>query len=114
MIDEKKLIEDYDRITFTDEIQKRQIKNLIEHLIELQPKVGDWIPCSERLPEDFEKVLTCDEIGNRHIMEHHHDFKYPFNIFPNHPHFFQVVAWQPLPEPYKEGGGVDARIHNKS
>lgn len=109
MIDEKKLIEDYDRITFTDKIQKRQIKNLIEHLIELQPKVVTdtnvgckWIPVETRLPGDHEKVLTCDAYGNIHVDCHYHGFKYPFCIYPNDAKRYMPIAWMPLPEPYRK------------
>ena len=58
MIDEKKLIEEiesYRGDIFTDEI--------IE-LIKQQPKVGDWIPVSERHPKNEEEVeitYTCKD-----------------------------------------------------
>ena len=61
-----------------------------------------WIPVSERLPEDFIKVLTCDKEGNIHITNHCHEYEYPFGISENHPRYYMPVAWQPLPEPYKE------------
>lgn len=62
MIDEKKLIEDiintpskvmneipYEPTMFTN-IQNRE--NEILDIIDRQPKVGQWIPCSERLPDE--------------------------------------------------------------
>ena len=74
-----------------------------------EPQVGGWIPVSERLPEDgygvlvtvngkhnnitFVDALEIAEYGNTEgwIVEGYLDW-----LDPN------VIAWQPLPEPYKE------------
>ena len=58
-----------------------------------------WIPVTERLPEDYEQVLTCDENGNIHIFAHLRHFEYPFGIRPNDPRYYMVKWWMPLPEP---------------
>ena len=58
-----------------------------------------WIPVRERLPEDYERVLTCDERGNIHIFPHLRHFKYPFGIRPEDPRYFMPKWWMPLPEP---------------
>ena len=56
-----------------------------------------WIPCSERLPEANQKVLTCDKDGwisvnvNMPYIGVRNDFECGY-----------YVAWQPLPQPYKE------------
>ena len=75
-----------------------------------EPQVGGWIPVSERLPEDgygvlvtvngkhnnitFVDALEIAEYGNTEgwIIEGYLDW-----LDPN------VIAWQPLPEPYKGG-----------
>lgn len=62
-----------------------------------------WIPVTERLPEDYEQVLTCDERGNIHIFPHLRHFKYPFGIRPEDPRFFMPKWWMPLPQPPKDG-----------
>ena len=49
MIDEKKLIESF-RASLNTGRETFPI-DLIVECIEAQPKVGEWIPCSERLPE---------------------------------------------------------------
>lgn len=64
--------------------------------INKQQKVGEWIPRSERLPEKEGKYLVTLDKWN---IVSFADFK---NIKYN-PHFnAPVIAWQPLPEPYKQ------------
>lgn len=73
-----------------------------------------WIPCSERLPENEDEVLcwyeyrimqgTCE--GE---MKQTYGIGYYFNHFKrwggevNCGRDCKVIAWQPLPQPYKEG-----------
>jgi hypothetical protein len=64
---------------------------------------GGWIPVSERLPEEGMKVLVvsnndipiyCVAImmnGELRVTWNHDRFEH-----------IKIVAWQPLPEPYKE------------
>lgn len=84
---------------------------------------GDWIPCSERLPEEHESMFAklkytdkwddcmfekiSDEVnvtvefenGQRKTMTLHTcDGKWRTDIRIVK---FEVIAWQPLPEPYK-------------
>lgn len=61
-----------------------------------------WILCDERLPEENQRVLTCDKFGNVHINNYFMGRNnVPFGIDDNHSRFYPVVAWQPLPEGYK-------------
>lgn len=64
-----------------------------------------WIPCSERLPDDYGKYLVCVESAafpgatNVTIWVYDGDgWKYEYVRVPN------ITHWQPLPEPPKEGG----------
>lgn len=61
-----------------------------------------WIPCSERLPEEYGEYLTyvdyadetfiaIDEFDCEGILKE-------WNVTPN----YHILAWQPLPEPYRE------------
>ncbi len=98
MIDEKKLIEDLKGTSLLNDI-------LIK-IVESQPKIGEWIPCSERLPEsgqrylvsgiwkdkDYEVRRTYDAAYGSDGVWHTHNYE-PVN--------YEVIAWQPLPEPYK-------------
>lgn len=70
-----------------------------------RPK-GEWIPVNEKLPEVHKKVLVSDifgvYIGEFIDAEENWGGKHFINE-----HGMQsksVVAWQPLPEPYKEEG----------
>lgn len=141
MIDEKKLIEElrekgkkYDEDCGYWERKGEEGNRLIcagkcvgiEQAIEIvenQTKVGEWIPCSERMPED------CDNRFYMCIVENHEDglpmfcqyndgygFGFLCDIYNEETLGFvdtefrnneelgyeKVIAWQPLPEPYRE------------
>ena len=61
-----------------------------------------WIPVSERLPEDGSWSLFTD--GKRVNIERYKADAFD-HFFPKGKYFVfeDVIAWMPLPEPYKEG-----------
>ena len=61
-----------------------------------------WIPCSERLPEEHKEVLTCSLEDFIEIQSIEDNCDYWEN---QHGDWSvdEVVAWMPLPEPYREG-----------
>ena len=62
---------------------------------------GGWIPCSERLPdESLNSVLGWDEYRERCVFVRYLRGKW---ILGND-ESVKVIAWQPLPAPYKIGG----------
>lgn len=81
----------------------------IMYYIENRRKVGDWIPCSERLPDTDDYILVsfenygipdiaryeANESGGAFYPGDEEESYVSFGLFVN--------AWQPLPEPYKEG-----------
>ena len=84
--------------------------------VEAEPK---WIPVSERLPEEGERVLVTHLGGlnpERQVIEHiYSDGKFlcgwEIDMDVNSSTFGKrymgdVVAWMPLPAPY-QGGGTD-------
>ena len=63
---------------------------------------GGWIPCSERLPEECTEVLvSAKEIDGSFYTRTSwvQDGVWVIKKTPLQP---TVIAWQPLPEPYKE------------
>ena len=69
------------------------------------PTIGGWIPCSERLPGACRKYLVTikwnDDSGEEHIYittswyQEWDDIGWDWSKL-------NVIAWQSLPEPYKE------------
>ena len=108
MIDEKKLIKELSKNSVFEKITNAEGKNVFE-IIKTQPQVSGWTPVAERLPEKgcgvlvtvngkhdniiFVNALEIAEYRNTEgwIIEGYLDW-----LDPN------VIAWQPLPEPYKE------------
>ena len=126
MIDEKKLIEELEKIFETDEENiDCTLSDFAYHVfdcIKEQPKIGEWIPVSEHLPED------CDNRFYMCIVENHEEdlpmycqyvedigFGFWHDIYDEHTLGFvdsefktneelgyeKVVAWMALPEPYR-------------
>ena len=105
MIDEKKLIEDL--IPILNENDDMFLAGRIIGTIDRQPQISDWIPVSERLPEDEYGVLVT--VNGKHnnttfidaleIAEYDSDEGWIIEgyldwINPD------VTAWMPLPEPF--------------
>ena len=65
---------------------------------------SNWIPCSERLPEEGIYVMCCFDDGTVDVLwqKWQEDEALLFYAdFDNQ--IRKVIAWQPLPEPYKGG-----------
>ena len=79
-------------------------REYIEHL----PSVDEWTPCSERLPDIDEKVLVCWSDGSisdgyRWNEEDWFCAWGEYNGWHDDKRSVYIVAWMPLPEPYKGG-----------
>jgi len=66
-------------------------------------EVQRWIPVTERLPDDDSWAIWCSKNGVQQIARLKTDAIDHF--FPSQGFFNldDAVAWQPLPEPYKDG-----------
>lgn len=117
MIDEKKLIESINNQikwmnneakTKSDEDVMAGLKVVLA-LIDEQDKVGKWIPCSEMLPEKNGMYLVTQLM---YSFDRPKGYGYPpegkevdyveYQDGWRRADFYEVLAWQPLPEPYKE------------
>ena len=76
-------------------------------LIQLPPAQPGWIPCSERLPERYDNYIITTEDGMvvfgvydpREEQWCRYDSIKSLWLYGR-----KVVAWMPLPTPYREGG----------
>ena len=62
---------------------------------------GEWIPCSERLPDKDGVYLVTDEEG--------YVYEYDYSDFSTHNEKWtycgkEIIAWRLLPDPYKKEG----------
>lgn len=73
-------------------------------MIDEQPKAGEWIPCSEKLPEPYESVLVTAEMeGGSHPLTYQGartGCTFELSGVKNLEDYI-VTAWQPLPEPWE-------------
>ena len=120
MIDEKKLIEELNKIIFKAEVRNSGYKGTrtekmlcyedVVSIINKQPKVSEWIPVSERLPDEEEFVNAYLRI--RYAAEFIVMIKganRPTTLYftrngewvDEKRDTYDVIAWQPLPEPYQ-------------
>lgn len=93
MIDETKLI---DELKQSGMIADNEYGNAMLDMINGQPKIGGWIPCSERLPEENQNVIACFAHGTVtelrfYDKKFHGIYDYDEKV---------IVAWQPLSEAY--------------
>ena len=72
---------------------------------------GGWIPCSERSPEEEEKSYwvcldgggqcQCRWTNNMYGLGANKWDKWGWHVM-DKPQYSRVIAWMPLPEPYRE------------
>ena len=71
---------------------------IIEKVLD-QPEEQAWIQVTERMPEEDETVLVCRKNGYMHTARYEFDC---WNYCNHDINIEDVIAWMPLPEPYKE------------
>lgn len=95
-----------------DDEDWRKVKEIREDL-KAVPPTQQWIPCSERLPKPWKSVLvTYIYNGKRFVEESQYTGQYDEQgnpLFSSYSDeykvsgaYFQMIAWMPFPEPYKE------------
>ena len=78
--------------------QQEVCKFLANYMDTLEKQITDeWIPVSERLPKDGQKVLVTTRSDNILDADLDTSIFYHASAFWKH----YVIAWMPLPQPYK-------------
>lgn len=99
MIDESRLIDNLKKEWEELCDYSENVETLLEYVIRFigsQPKIGGWIPCSEKLPEEKGWYLVYAK-NQRPFVAYFKGKTFPLNN-----HYHEIVAWMPLPEPYEE------------
>ena len=80
-------------------IGRSSLEAFLEIFKEVEAEYGNgWIPCSERLPENHNNIIICTANGYVNTGYYGTSKFLDMNSYP----YEDVVAWMPLPEPYKE------------
>lgn len=100
-------IPEVDCDNFPVEFSVEFIKKHLLSLPSAEPKTGEWIPCSERLPKRDELVLVTYKTTDRiHLCRYLDDgSENPWWSYIDDCCAWNnvVLAWMPLPKPYKGG-----------
>lgn len=79
--------------------------------LQAEPKTEEWIPCSERLPNNKTYVLTTIQVSGRqpHVRSgfYHDGFFHNDNGDTWRATDRPLKAWMPLPKPYGEESEVE-------
>ena len=65
-------------------------------------EMSRWIPCSERMPDKSGTYLASTNMGDVGLAECDWDYEYGMYWSAEYLDVDAIVAWMPLPEPYKE------------
>lgn len=86
------------------EVVKEIIRSHMDEAKDINvPSNDDWIPVEERLPEEKMEVLCCFENGTVQSLWQNWKNDGLGDYFDDDLIPTEVIAWQPLPEPYKGG-----------
>jgi hypothetical protein len=77
----------------TDEQYKKYIRTLDRYKA-LERQTGEWIPVSERLPGEGQRVFVTQTVSDRAVV---YCTTFPFEKIKEK----YIRAWMPLPKPYE-------------
>lgn len=111
MIDENKLIDHLQRAASASDNTTfaNGLLSAID-IVKMQHKIGEWIPCSERLPEDSETMVLVQVSGRLknitfedtlELASYDPDDGWILDAYPDW-EYAQPTAWMPLPGSYEE------------
>lgn len=108
----KQYKDEYSKYGKYDGLYVADVLEMLEQLqddLEQDEKENGWIPVSEILPEESDYYMTCiyNEISNKYYCRSEwfsiNNNYYGELVWIDLKSYEKVVAWRPLPEPYKEG-----------
>lgn len=107
-----------DSVPINVERDFRLAMRIIENTIGSQPEVNQWISCSEVLPKEKDTIGRCSDTVQVCGYDEETDYSwlaYGWYSYKSEQWYFaeckttdkpidwiDIVAWMPLPEPYKE------------
>lgn len=117
LIDADKLVEELESFSMhitgnhDQNFVVEQCKDSFGRIVDEQPTIDEWIPCSERMPEEGERVFVWYEYfryGDYNCMYETFGIGYQYDG-----HWSgdvsgvksRCISWMHLPEPYKPEGG---------
>ena len=82
---------------------ENELVKVIQTCIDLVSEIEDtgWTPVSERLPDNHTRVVVWMAWNGFGMLDFEHNHFYPLNSVNEIP-TEAVIAWMPLPKPYKE------------
>ena len=78
------------------EYKGKTIRQWIDEIISFENKTSGWISCSERLPKQNERIFATFKSMKGNLIVSEVNFYYDLVHDP-----LPMIAWMPLPEPYK-------------
>ena len=98
------------------QLGRKSLEAVLEDIKQAEAEYkGGWIPVSERLPneEEMKRAYRRNKYGSEFIVMIDGATE-PTTLYrtlkgvwvDDHRQVYKVTAWQPLPEPYKEGGVI--------
>lgn len=79
-----------------------RFKVMVRDAPAVEAKSVEWIPCSERLPEEAGFYIVTKRQKSGEIQVALGSYRPLFNEWSGNGNFKDVLAWMPLPEPYRE------------
>ena len=88
----------------TSVVRKKHFGEILEKFIMQQPSAQQWIPCSERMPEEYVSVLCYQPIyeGNNIWIGYLNADGFWVDSDGWEKLTNSATAWMPLPEPFKD------------
>ena len=93
-----------DLIYIIDKDDKYEVTEQCIKAMKATNRMSRWIPVGERLPEEETDVLICNSKGQIEVSRGSTFDDGTWEWYTSGWHYGEVIAWMPLPQPYKEEG----------